>query len=176
MYFRATWKWHMEVPRRGVQSELQLPAYTTDAATRDPSQVWDLHCSSWQHRILNPLKEARDQTCVLMDTGQVSHDGNSLYYLYRKYLFSLAILVSRAIPAKTQERVLLVNQKWSRIPVRQTIKGFQSMVKLEWRILTLNSPEGKAALPKEAKGKYMMRVNKYEERSSYCGSAVNKPD
>ena len=27
---------HMEVPRQGVESELQLPAYTTAAATWDP--------------------------------------------------------------------------------------------------------------------------------------------
>ena len=30
---------HMEVPRLGVQSELQLPAYTTVTATPDPSCV-----------------------------------------------------------------------------------------------------------------------------------------
>ena len=28
---------HMEVPRRGVESELQLPAYITATATRDLS-------------------------------------------------------------------------------------------------------------------------------------------
>ena len=28
---------HMEVPRLGVESELQLPAYTTATATRNPS-------------------------------------------------------------------------------------------------------------------------------------------
>ena len=31
--------WHMEVPRLGVQSELQLPAYATATATRDLSRV-----------------------------------------------------------------------------------------------------------------------------------------
>ena len=30
-----------------------------------------LHQSSWQHQILNPLSEARDQTFILMDTSQV---------------------------------------------------------------------------------------------------------
>ena len=29
-----------------------------------------LHLSSQQHRILNPLSEARDQTCILMDPSQ----------------------------------------------------------------------------------------------------------
>ena len=28
--------WHREVPRLGVESELQLPAYTTATATQDP--------------------------------------------------------------------------------------------------------------------------------------------
>ena len=34
--------WHMRVPRLGVKSELQLPAYTTLTATWDPSRVCDL--------------------------------------------------------------------------------------------------------------------------------------
>ena len=50
--------WHMEVPRLGIISELQLLA--TAAAVPDPSCVCDLHHSSWQHRILNPLSKARD--------------------------------------------------------------------------------------------------------------------
>ena len=62
--------WHMEVPRLRVILELQLPAYTTATAAWDPSCVCDLHHSLWQHRILNPLSEARDQTHVLMDTSQ----------------------------------------------------------------------------------------------------------
>jgi len=63
---------HMEIPRLGVELELQLPAYdATATATRDPSHVCTLHHSSWQHRILNPLSEARDQTCVLMDPSRL---------------------------------------------------------------------------------------------------------
>ena len=48
----------------GVQSELQLPAYTT--ATSDPSHICDLHHSSQQRQILNPLLKARDRTLNLM--------------------------------------------------------------------------------------------------------------
>jgi len=70
--FRAT-PWHMEVPRLGVELELQLPAYTTATATRGLNHVWNLHYSSRQLQILNPLSRARDQTCVLMDTGQVHY-------------------------------------------------------------------------------------------------------
>ena len=63
--------WHMEVSRLGVKSELQLPAYTTATATRDPSHVCDLPHNSPQHQILNPLIEVRDRTCVLMDTSWI---------------------------------------------------------------------------------------------------------
>ena len=63
----------MEVPRLGVQSELQLLAYTTATGTRDRSHVCDLHHSSWQHWFLNPLSEAWNQTHILMDTSQVHY-------------------------------------------------------------------------------------------------------
>ena len=62
---------HMEIPRLGVKSEMQLPAYTIATVTLDPSHFFDLHGSSWQCRILNPLREARDQTRTLMDASQI---------------------------------------------------------------------------------------------------------
>ena len=63
----------MKVPRLGVESELQLSAYTTATATATPdlSGICDLHYSSQQRRILNSLNRARDQTCILMDTSQI---------------------------------------------------------------------------------------------------------
>ena len=51
---------HMEVPKAGVELELQLLAYTTTTAAQDLSCLCDLHHSSRQHRTLNPLSEARD--------------------------------------------------------------------------------------------------------------------
>ena len=78
----------MEVPRLGVQSELQLPAYTTATAMQDPSHVCDLHQSSQQHQILNPLSEAREQTRNLMVLGQIRllcHDGNSSKMVLRTF-------------------------------------------------------------------------------------------
>ena len=62
---------HMEVPRLGVESELQLPACTTATATQDPRHVCDLYHSSRQRRIPNPLNEARDQTRNLMVPSQI---------------------------------------------------------------------------------------------------------
>ena len=52
---------HLEVPRLGVEWELQLPGYTTATAMPDSSCICDLHHSSRQCRILNPLIEARDR-------------------------------------------------------------------------------------------------------------------
>ena len=62
--FRATLQ-HMEVPRLGVELELQPPAYARATTTWDSSCVCNLHHSSQQRRILNPLSEARDQTQTL---------------------------------------------------------------------------------------------------------------
>ena len=56
----------MAVPRIGVQLELQPPAYVTTTAMPDLSCVCDLHHSSWQCHILNPLMEARDGTRSFM--------------------------------------------------------------------------------------------------------------
>ena len=57
-----------EVPRLGVELELQLPAYTTATATLDLSRICNVHHSSWQCRTLNPLSKARDQAGILVDT------------------------------------------------------------------------------------------------------------
>ena len=70
-FFLGRCLWRMETPRLGVESELQLQAYTTVTAKGDLSRVCGLHHSSWQHRILNPLSETRDGTCAFMDTSQI---------------------------------------------------------------------------------------------------------
>ena len=72
---------HREVPRLGVELELQLPAYAIATATQDLSCLCDLHHSSQRRGILNPLSEARDQTCILMGISWVCnslrHNGDS---------------------------------------------------------------------------------------------------
>ena len=62
---------HMEVPRLGVQSEVQLRA--TAIATRDLSHICSLYHSSQKCRILNPLIKARDPACILMDTSRARY-------------------------------------------------------------------------------------------------------
>ena len=64
---------HVEVPRLGVELELQLLVYTTATAAWDPSRICDLCYSSWQCQILNPLSTAWDWTCVLMYHSQVHY-------------------------------------------------------------------------------------------------------
>ena len=62
---------HTEVSRPGVQLEPQLLVYATDTATWDPSHVCDLHHSSRQRQVLNPLSKARDRTHNLMVPSQI---------------------------------------------------------------------------------------------------------
>ena len=85
--------WHMESPRLGAKS---FPADTTATAMSDLSQVCDLHHSSWQRQMLNPLNEARDQTCILMvpswicfccaTTGTPVYFLLDLYYVFNLFL------------------------------------------------------------------------------------------
>ena len=71
VFFQGPYLQYVEVPRLGVESELQPPANTTATATPDLSHVCDLHPSSHQRHILNLLSEARDQTHSLMDISWI---------------------------------------------------------------------------------------------------------
>ena len=64
---------HIEVPRLGVELELQLPAYATATATamQDLRCICDLHHSSHQCQVPDPMRETRDRTHILMDTSQI---------------------------------------------------------------------------------------------------------
>ena len=83
----------MEVPRLGVELELQLRVYATATAMQDPSRVCDLHLGSQQCWILSPLSDARNRTCILMDTRWVvispEPHGNShsvFFFFFKCYL------------------------------------------------------------------------------------------
>ena len=101
-FFLGTHLQHIEVPRLGVKSELQLLAYTTAIAIQDPNHVWDLHWSSRQHRILNSLSEARDRTGILTDTSRGS--GAPCFVCY--------ILVASSIHTQVDYRSGGVNLSW----------------------------------------------------------------
>ena len=79
----------MEVPRLGVESELQLPVYTTATPTWDPSHVCDLHHRTQQHWILNSLSKARDQAHILMDTSWIHFRCTTMGTLKLRLFFCL---------------------------------------------------------------------------------------
>ena len=88
--------WHVEVPRPGIRSELQLQAYITATATWDPSHIWDLS-QLVATPGLNPLNKARHQTHILLDTSQIlnplSHNGNSYHSQYLKLYSQILVIV-----------------------------------------------------------------------------------
>ena len=72
----------MEVPGLGVESVMQLPAYTTATAMPDPTCICTLHCNLWQQWILNPLSKVRDQpplSWTLYQFLTLSYKGNSFF-------------------------------------------------------------------------------------------------
>ena len=102
----------MEFLEQGVESQLQLPAYTTAIATQDPSQI------------LNPLSETRDGTCILMDTSQVlnplSHYGNSSLKVLHSSSWELAVKKSHyGVPTVAQwVKDLVLSLQWLRSLLR----------------------------------------------------------
>ena len=80
MVFLGLPMWHMEVPRLGT--------YATATAMPDPSHICNLNHSSWQCRILNPLRKARGQTHSLMVPSQIRFHCTTMGTPDRKFLKS----------------------------------------------------------------------------------------
>ena len=79
-------------------------AYTTATAMADPSCLCNLHHTLGQHWILNPLRKARDWTCILINTGLVlnplSRNGNSRWqYLSVDHIWRARFLPWRILNA-----------------------------------------------------------------------------
>jgi len=85
-----------EVSRLGVKLELQLLAYPTATVTWDVSLDFDLHHSSGQCWILNPLSKATDRTWILMDTSQVCYHwatmGTPILTFLKHYFLDFGLL------------------------------------------------------------------------------------
>ena len=73
--------------RLGVQSELQLLAYTTAIAMWDLSHICDLHHGLQQCWILNSLSKARDRTHILSRVHlPLSHNGTPGIFFFFFFL------------------------------------------------------------------------------------------
>ena len=88
-FFRAALAAHQSSQARGwIRAAAAI--YATATATPDPSRICNLYHSSQQCWILNPLREARDRTHILMGTSRVydllNHNRNSQqFYFYSPY-------------------------------------------------------------------------------------------
>ena len=93
----------------------------------DPSHICDLHHSSQQGQILNPLSEAKDRTCILMDTSHsfpLSRDGNYFSYLFIFFLqpgfqrmipFKINLVRSSLVAQWVKDLALLLLWLWSQL-------------------------------------------------------------
>ena len=97
----------MEAPKLGIETERLRPAYTTASATamRDPSLVFNLHHSSRQRQIPDPLSEARDRTLILTDIRLVSTAPQ------RECLLGMSFHIDKLFP-----QILQVSAKTTSLP------------------------------------------------------------
>ena len=77
--------------------ELQPKAYTTATAMQHLRRIYNLHHSSRQCRILNPLSKAGDRTLKLVVPSRIRqplrHDGNSEKNSFFFFVFCLFFVV-----------------------------------------------------------------------------------
>ena len=81
-WFLGPYPWLMDIPRLGSESELQLLAYATATETWDLSRICDLHHSSGQCQILNPLRGPGIKSAtswILFRELPLSYNGNSYF-------------------------------------------------------------------------------------------------
>ena len=101
----------MEIPRLGVKLELQLPAYATATAMSGLSHTCNLHHSSRQCQIPDPLSEARDQTCILMDASQV-HFHCTTMGTPKKLTFNLSMEQFQNLTTYSPLKQILSSKNW----------------------------------------------------------------
>ena len=82
LFFLGPYPWHMEVPRLGVELELQLPTYSTATATQDSSHICDLHHRSRQCWILQDQGLNPHPHEYWLGLSLLSHNGNSDLVLF----------------------------------------------------------------------------------------------
>ena len=127
----------MKVPKLGVESELQLPAYITATSTPDPSCIWDLHHSLRQSQILNSLSEVSKRThmrlCQFLNL--LSHNSNPKKPEFLKNLFqsSMFSLLSYSVNSSLSND-LFINSNSKHLP-SSFYQLQHTMTPGPWRIL-----------------------------------------
>jgi len=84
LLFRATHAAYGGSQARGLMGATAA-TYTTATATRDPSCVCELHHSSQQGQIVNPLSQAGIEPAIarfLVGFISPGHHGNSLFFFF----------------------------------------------------------------------------------------------
>lgn len=154
----------MEVPRLAMELELQPTSYTTTTAMWDPSRLWHLCCSLQQCQILNSLREARDQTCILMNTSCILspliHNRDSHTWLikttikrvswYFSFLAGVVELISESEAvigswSPTDPGLSPWDRPGASLP-RPLLLNICLPAKCNWRMLCLPPSPGKACL------------------------------
>ena len=64
---------HIGVPGRGIQWELQLPAYAAAMGTQNWSHIYDLCGNLWQHQLLNPLRSGTELVSSWIPVQLLTH-------------------------------------------------------------------------------------------------------
>ena len=115
--------WHMDVPRLGVQWELQLPAYTTATATQDLSGICDLHHHSsgdaWSptHRAMPGIEPKSSWILVGFISAMPLRELLIDYLVYTSKYLSLTQPPNLSLPCfsalRVKHPVLLGRQKCS---------------------------------------------------------------
>ena len=100
----------MEVLWLGVESELQLPDTATATAKLDPSHIYNLLCSLWQHQILKPLSEAKDRTCIL--TFLVGFLTTESQWELLSFLFKVSMYKPKCLQCTFKKIIISLSIDW----------------------------------------------------------------
>ena len=100
----------------------------------DPSRIWDLHHSSWQRRILNPLSKAGDQTHNLMVPSWIPFRCTTTGTPPNPFILEMRTDTQRGcvtllIPKIPQPFAAELESEFSPLRERTTVKLYKAMVK-----------------------------------------------
>ena len=144
LLFRAAHVAYRSFQARGrIGTELQLPAYTTAAATQDPYHVCNLHHSSQQRQILSPTKRDQRVSWILVGSVLLCHSRSSCYPLASPNLLASTLLSNSSritTPLTLPYQWLTLYQLFT--PIVRTYNGLQQSISLciTWGLFCFSPP------------------------------------